>query len=261
MREQILLERLDRIGASLDATGDALLLLGLGSVGTELARLDEYSDLDFFVIAKKGAKAGFIDRLDWLEAVHPLAYAFRNTEDGYKILFADGIYGEFAVFEASEMADILFTPGRIVWKDPDFTDLKIATPVRTPTSLRRDSLDFALNEALTNLYVGLCRYARGERLSGMRFVENHAVDNVLSVLHLIEQEVAYYPDVFGNERRLEKRFPGFAGRMGAMLRGYAHVPVSALNILAYLEESYPVNPDMCREIRRMADVCSQLDES
>ncbi|WP_114571826.1 hypothetical protein [Exiguobacterium flavidum] len=261
MRKEILLERLDRIGASLEETGDALLLLGLGSVGAELARLDEYSDLDFFVITKTGAKARFIERLDWLEAVHPLAYIFRNTEDGYKILFADGVYGEFAVFEASEMTDILFTPGRIVWKDPAFTDERIASPVKEPASLRRDSLDFAVNEALTNLYVGLCRYARGEKLSGMRFVESHAIDNILSVLHLIEQEVAYYPDVFGNERRLEKRFPQFTRRMGAMLQGYGQVPASALNILAYLEESYPLNAEMGKEIRRMAETCRQLDES
>lgn len=257
MRKQMLLQRLDGIGVSLEDTGDALLLLGLGSVGAELERLDEYSDLDFFVVAKEGAKARFIERLDWLEAVHPLVYTFRNTEDGYKILFADGVYGEFAVFEASEMTDILFTSGRIVWKDSAFTDERIASPVKQPASLRRDSLDFAVNEALTNLYVGLCRYARGERLSGMQFVESHAIGNILSVLHLIEQEVAYYPDVFGNERRLEKRFPRFARRIGAMLQGYGQVPSSALNILAYLEESYPLNAEMGKEIRRLADACGQ----
>ncbi len=39
-RPQQLLQRLDDIGASLAATHKALALIGLGSVGVELARLD-----------------------------------------------------------------------------------------------------------------------------------------------------------------------------------------------------------------------------
>lgn len=260
MRKKLLLERLNQIGTSLEKTGDALLLLGLGSVGSEIGRLDEYSDLDFFVIAKPTLKTRFIDHLDWLESVHPLAYSFKNTKDGYKILFEDGIYGEFAVFEEEEMGNILFSSGRVVWKEPSFNNLEIVSPLRKAPSLRREALDFSINEALTNLYVGLCRYARGEKLSGMKFIQNHALDNILSVLHLVEKEVDYYPDIFGNERRIEKRFPEFAGIMEQMLQGYKQVPKSALKILDYLEETYPVNPNMCKEIKRLAVICNQLDE-
>ncbi|MFD1903107.1 hypothetical protein ACFSQ7_01575 [Paenibacillus rhizoplanae] len=48
----------------------------MGSVGVELERMDEYSDLDFFVIVEAGQKKRYIDRLDWLEETYPLAYAF-----------------------------------------------------------------------------------------------------------------------------------------------------------------------------------------
>lgn len=258
MREKILLERLDLIGTSLEKTGDALLLLGLGSVGNEIGRLDEYSDLDFFVIAKPTLKSRFLEQLDWLESVHPLAYSFKNTKDGFKIFFEDGVYGEFAIFEEEEMESILFSPGRIVWKEPSFTNLEIVTPVRKAPPLRQESLSFAINEALTNLYVGLCRYARGEKLSGMKYIQNHAVDNLVSVLHLVEKEVEYYPDIFGNERRLEKRFPDFAILIEEMLLGYQHVPKSALKVLDYLEGVYPVNQSMSKEIRRLAVVCNQV---
>ena len=58
------------IGAALARRDDALALLGLGSVGLETARLDRWSDLDFFAIVAPGAKARYIERLDWLaEAV------------------------------------------------------------------------------------------------------------------------------------------------------------------------------------------------
>jgi hypothetical protein len=36
--------------------GDAIALIGVGSVGRELDRIDEYSDLDFFVVVDDGAK-------------------------------------------------------------------------------------------------------------------------------------------------------------------------------------------------------------
>ena len=124
---EVLLKRLDDIGASLAQTGQALALIGLGSVGTELDRIDDYSDLDFFAIVKKGQKARFINNLDWLSTIQPIAYSFQNTHDGHKLLYADGIFCEMAVFEAEELAHIPFAKGRIVWRDPEF-DETLAVP-------------------------------------------------------------------------------------------------------------------------------------
>lgn len=261
MRKQDLLNRLDVIGQSLETTGGALLLFGLGSVGIELERLDDYSDLDFFVIVKPEYKSRFIEQLDWLESVHPLAFSFRNTKDGHKILFEDGIYAEFAVFEEIEMEHISYTEGRIVWQDAHFInkDLHIPT-IQNGASKKEHSLDYSINEALTNLYVGLCRYARGEKLSAMKFVQGEAIDNIVNVLHLIEPEVEYFPDVFSHARRLEKRFPRFAQTIGDMMQGYHHVPESALHILKYLEAAFPVNQRMGEEIRRLAKLGMELNE-
>ena len=66
-----LLARLDDIGESLRRSGNALALIGLGSVGLERNRLDRYSDLDFFAIVEPGHKARYIDTLDWLESLTP----------------------------------------------------------------------------------------------------------------------------------------------------------------------------------------------
>ncbi|OIN65914.1 hypothetical protein BLD48_13340 [Exiguobacterium sp. KRL4] len=259
-RQHALLNRLDQIGRQLEHTQDAWLLLGLGSVGQELERLDAYSDLDFFVITKPGQKQRFLDRLDWLESVHPLSFIFQNTVDGFKLLFADGIYGECAIFELDEMPDIAFSPGRIVWQDPTFPGVDLMVSKQVPPSIRRDTLDFALNEALTNLYVGLCRYARGERLSGLQLVEQHAFSQLLSVLHLLEPEVVYYPDQYGNERRAEQRFPQAKERFADVLQGYDRVPQSALALLDWLEQLHPVNQAMAGEIRRLAAVCQKQNE-
>ena len=135
------------------------------------------------------------------------------------------------------MKNASYTEGRVVWKDPLYSNAGISKPSNPIPSIKKDSLDFPLNEALKNLYVGLGRYARGERLSATRFVQSYAVDNILSVLHLLEQEVDYFPDPFGNERRMEQRYPRFAEIVGDMVQGYDRVPESALRILNFIERS------------------------
>ena len=112
--KQRLLARLDAIGAALAKSGRAQALLALGSVGRDTERLDDCSDLDFFAIVEPGAKAAFLDDLGWLADIAPVAYAYRNTVDGYKLLYDDGVFCEFAVFEPAELARIPYAPGRLV---------------------------------------------------------------------------------------------------------------------------------------------------
>ncbi|WP_252863482.1 hypothetical protein [Paenibacillus riograndensis] len=50
-----------------------------------------------------------------------------------------------------------YTEGRVVWKAPLYSNTAIAKPRRPLPSQKCDSLDFPLNEALTNLYLGLGR--------------------------------------------------------------------------------------------------------
>ena len=134
-----LLKRLDDIGRSLAGRPDALALIGLGSVGRELERLDDYSDLDFFVIVESGHKAGYIADLSWLAAAHPLAFAFRNSDAGHKFLFADGIYGEMAIFGPEELATANYSPGRLVWRR-DGVPESWAAPAGRPARPRPTSI-------------------------------------------------------------------------------------------------------------------------
>jgi hypothetical protein len=59
-----LLHRLDDLGAALARRGDAIALIGLGSVGIDLDRLDDHSDLDFFVIVEDDARQRYPDSID-----------------------------------------------------------------------------------------------------------------------------------------------------------------------------------------------------
>ncbi|MGL4338661.1 MAG: hypothetical protein ACRCST_17370, partial [Turicibacter sp.] len=130
-RKELLLKRLDEIGVSLSQCEGAQALLGLGSVGLEQDRIDDYSDLDFFVICEAGYKVRFIENVDWLEDCFPISFIHKNTVDGYKLLFADGVFCECAVFETEELKAIKFTDPRIVWHANGF-DVAISKPQCAP---------------------------------------------------------------------------------------------------------------------------------
>lgn len=247
-----LLQRLDQIGEMLGTKGGVQALMGVGSVGVETDRIDEYSDLDFFVIVAPGYRERFIDHLDWLEEVHPLAYHFKNSDAGHKILFEDGIYGEFAVFDEAQLKTAGYAGARIVWRDPAFAGKEIPRSNGSFPRLKAASVEHAIGEAVTNLYVGLGRFLRGERFTAHLFVHAYALGQVTKVIHLVEPEVDYFPDPYGNDRRLERRYPEFAKQIGQMLQGYDRVPESAIAILNFLEEHFPINQRMSAEIRRLA---------
>ncbi|MFN8375868.1 MAG: hypothetical protein U0694_23720 [Anaerolineae bacterium] len=240
-RPALLLRRLDEIGQALAASGHGLALLGLGSVGVERERLDAYSDLDFFVIVEQGHKAAYLSSLDWLAAAHPIAYAFQNTRDGYKLLFADGIFCENAIFEPQELAEIPFAPGRIVWQAVGFDASLLAPRVKLPTP---KTVEWLLGEAITNLYVGMGRYRRGEKLSALRFVQGYAVDRLVELADQIEAEKPAFRDPYTPERRFEQRFPELTTHLPRFLPGYEATPQAAAAIVEFLAQHFEVNAAM-----------------
>lgn len=248
----LLLQRLDQIGQSLAETGKALALLGLGSVGVSLDRLDRYSDLDFFVIVRAPHKAAFIADLSWLSRIAPLGYTFLNTADGYKVLYEDGVFCEFAVFEPQELSTIPFAPGRIVWSAPDF-DPSLATPAPKFLTRQEPTTEWLIGEALTNLYVGLGRYRRGEKLSGAYFVQWFALAHILDLADRIETPQAGEADLFMGERRFEQRHPLIAADLPEMLGGYDRTIESARAILAFLERHFSINLHIRDAIRALCD--------
>lgn len=250
MNPAALLARLDEIGGSLAQSGHALALISLGSVGEELHRLDEHSDLDFFVIVEAGYKRQYIENLEWLSRIAPIAYHFLNTPDGYKLLFADGVFCEFAVFELQELAEIPFAPGRIVWRREDAPET-IHRPAKEPLRAERRTKEFLVGEAVTNLYVGMGRDKRGEKLSAMRFIQGYAVDRLLELAEYIEPAQNVTRDIFTNERRFEARHPGMARQLPSWAQGYERNRESALAILSFLERHFEVNTAMADAVREL----------
>lgn len=245
-----LLQRLDDLGTELERRGDSIALIALGSVGLDLDRLDEHSDLDFFAIVEDGAKRRYLDSIDWLEALAPVAYSFRNSTDGRKVLFADGLFAEYAVFTLDQLRESSFPAGRIVWRRNDAPP-GLERWGRGPAAMPHATAEDQANEALTNLYVGLHREARGERLAAMRLIQVHAVDRLINFLELSDTEGGKRQDLFTIERGTEKRFGPELLPLAKMVMGYTANREAAAAIFDWLEARVEVDPSLGEAIRRL----------
>jgi hypothetical protein len=248
---QRLLQRLDELGVVLERRGDALALFGVGSVGVDIDRLDDHSDIDFFAIVEDDAKQHYLDAIDWLEELAPVVFSFENSVDGRKVLFADGIFAEYAVFTLGELRTQSYPPLRLVWRRVDApADLHDGAG-RLPGTSPHDNVEWQVNEALTNLYVGLHRELRGERLGAMRFIQVHAIDRLLTFLDLTESTPKQ--DAFVVERGAENRHASAALPLAELAPGYEHNREAALAILAWLEERAELNDELAAVIRQLAN--------
>lgn len=242
--------RLLQIASAVKNSGHAAALLALGSCGSKQARMDEYSDLDFFVICRDGRKSAFLDDLGWLTAAAPAGYYFRNTADGYKFLYADGIFCEFAVFTESEWSRMDGIDGTAVWQSGRFGGLK---PPGAPAAGKRPpDQSWMLGEILTNLFVGLGRFRRGEKLSAYKFVQNYAVDQLLALMQA-QNPAAGKADPFDAARRVESRHVIDPALLSSFIQGYEKTPQSALAILRFVEKRFDVNPCIKAQIKALAE--------
>jgi len=241
---ETLIQRLNQLASVLQKRSDCLGLLALGSCAQQ-ERLDQWSDLDFFVMVEQGAQASYLSNLDWLQACAPLSYVFRNTKDGHKIMWEDGIYAEYAVFEPHMMTNIPFTKGKFIFKKEGFLMSESpCVPMPTP----HQDKDYVVNEILTNLYVGLSRYHRGELLSAFMIIQVHAIEQLLTMADSLNQPQSDNEDVFAIERRIEQRHPELIKVLDKSMLGYRYSLQAAQVILDYLKTISPLNPHMVRRI-------------
>lgn len=244
---QRLLAFLDRLGAELDRRGDAVALLGLGSVGRDLHRLDEHSDADFFVVVDDApARDRYLADIDWLEAAHPVVWSFENSDAGRKALLEGDLFAEYAVFTLAEMDTAGYPPGRIHWSRADapsgLDEPKV--PVPQPPSLAHE-----VGEAITNLYVGLHRDLRGERLTASRFIQGYAVDRWVTILGHLGLGRGDRQDVFVVDRGVERRFGPELLTLADLVPGYEGNAHAAATLLALLEAHVELDPTIVAAVR------------
>ena len=244
------LRRLDELAAGLAADPAVLAVLGLGSAGAEHGRFDSHSDIDFWLVVSDGAsKRRYLEQVEWLSGFGGrLAYSFANDPNGRKALLDDGLFLEYAVFTPPEVRRLPFSGARVVWQRPGAPfDPDDHPGPPAPTAL--DSVEFHVNEALTNLFVGLHRELRGERLTAFRFIQVYAVDRVLALLRLDPGRPWVQRDPFESTRRVETSFDDVP--LGRMVPGYARNTAAAGATLEWLTNHFETDPVMVGAVREL----------
>jgi lincosamide nucleotidyltransferase len=245
----LLLQRLGQISDGLKYVDGVMGLIGLGSIGIDKNRLDKYSDLDFFVIVSPDAQEQVIESTTWLTSVGELDFIFKNSDHGCKALFHDGVYVEYAVFTLAQYRAWNIPGGHVLWaKECD--ELFGITDAGQLMKKSLKTENFYLNEALSNLYIGLLRLHRGEKLNATRFIQSLAIDNVLELI-----DTRYggktRQDFFVLDRRIESRISGSEDLLTSFVTGYTSNVHAAKAIIDWLDQNYPCNQNISARINAL----------
>lgn len=197
-----------------------LALVALGSMAQQDYQPDEWSDHDFFVITIQGVQEDMRRDLSWLPRADEIVFHFRETEHGVKALYTNGHLLEFAVFNESELQvarlnryQVLLDKAGIA---PRLEELALATQDFVAHSQTDPNKRFA--EFLMNIFVGVGRRARGERLSGRQFIKTYALTHLLHMLaEFVPSADVQLLDNLDPFRRFEFVYPALGAELNHIL--------------------------------------------
>ncbi|QDO89443.1 MULTISPECIES: hypothetical protein [Ornithinimicrobium] len=256
--------RLDDLAVHVATDPHVQAVLGLGSAGVQTHRFDDHSDIDFFLITDTiDTKDRYLQDTSWLQGFGgQVAFSFVNDPNGRKALLADGLFLEYAIFTPEQLAALPVTGARVVWSRGRVDPLALGAALPAATAM--DTVDFHLNEALTNLYVGLHRELRGEHLAATRFIQVYAVDRVLALVRLDPATELDHPDPFEATRRIENASLPGGLPLHQMIRGYTDNLNAARAVLAWLTTHHDTAPAIVAAIRELTttlETRSQTDNA
>jgi hypothetical protein len=210
---------------SLEADPRVLGLVAVGSMAERETRPDAWSDHDFLVVVSPGAQEEMRNDVSWLPDRERVAYRFRETAHGVKLLYEHGHMLEFAVFDPDELYLGRFNRYRVLLDRADLARRMEEIAGAAGDSLEAEARDdaYLLGQLLTNVLVAYGRWVRGERLSARSFLGQ-------AVTHLVRLLARYVPasspallDNLDPLRRFELGY----GALGAALNEVLDRPLPA----------------------------------
>ena len=158
-------------------------IIGLVLVGStaETERVDEWSDHDFFVITESNDQEPLRNDLSWLPQPQEIAFWFRETEHGLKVVYRSGDVLEFAIFDRDELRGCTVNHHRLAYGDEKVRQALSEAKNRLPEVVVGDDLaDF--RQFLSVLIIQVGRARRGELLTAGQGIRGTAATALLKVL-------------------------------------------------------------------------------
>jgi len=230
-------------------------LIVLGSTAKTHHHPDQWSDHDFWLVVKEGTEDQFHNDLSWIPQIERKVLAFRETRHGWKVVFEDGHVLEYAIFPPSELSVARFHHYDLLVDKSDVADqlnqMKASqdgeTNDPTPPLIHVQFL-------LSLLVIGMGRYHRGEKLSGLVFIKHYALEKLNELVHtLVPPQHPELVDDLNPNRRIEQTHPHYADQLHAVIT--APVPDAAehlLDIAVSFADDIPDFPiDAIETVRRV----------
>lgn len=224
----------------LEADPRVLSLVVLGSTADLGRAPDEWSDHDFFVVTVPGQQESFRTGVDWLPRSGEIAFSYRETAHGGKVLLRDGHLLEFAVFDPAEITLARVGDYRVLFDREGIVErmarVAEATPGTPEAAIPSD--DWLAGQFLTSLLVGVGRHARGEQLAGRQLVKAAALRHLVVLLEKkLGAPSGELLDSLDPLRRFEQAFPSVGKELNAILD--LQTPAAARAFLALAVRELP----------------------
>ena len=223
-------------------SGDARVV-GLVAVGSTAARdylPDEWSDHDFFVIARAGEQEALRRDLGWLPRRDRVALSFRETEHGLKVIYDDGHMLEFAVFDLDEITLASVNRYRVL-VDRGGVEERTSSVASGPH--RGHSDEFLFGMAVSAALVAAGRARRGEVLSAASFLTSALRHLAALLARSVPSPSASILDELDPLRRFERAYPQLGGELAAIAGQAPDAAAAALLDLAE-RELRPRRPEL-----------------
>ncbi|HET7177263.1 MAG TPA: hypothetical protein VFI63_01100 [Solirubrobacterales bacterium] len=210
-------------------------VVALGSLARRDYLPDRWSDHDFFVVVESGQQERLRTDLSWLPRAGAIAYSFRETAHGLKVLYRDGHLLELAVFDADELwlarvnrYRVLLDRGGV---EARLAEVAAATAERLRAEAPSDG--YLAGQLASAILVGAGLARRGEVLSGDLKIREAVGHLVTLLVRHVPAENAALLDSLDPLRRFERVHPRLGAELDVLLR---HEPPAAAQGLLDLAE-------------------------
>jgi hypothetical protein len=217
------LEFENRMVESLADNPDAIGLVFVGSAADH-ARFDEWSDHDFYLVAKEGSGEKLRQDLSWLPDADQIAISPRETDHGLKVVYESGHVLEFAVFNDSELEMAganyylvaLDKVGNLETRMAALQAKSSAASTEARTTRYRPEAQYEL--LLCQVLIGVGRARRGELLIAGEHVRSWAVAALVGLIRhwlAVAPGTEHLTDNLASLRRFERQYPAFGQKIAA----------------------------------------------
>ena len=210
----------DALVAKVATRPEVLGLVLLGS-GAERARIDRWSDHDFYLVVADDVAESYRQDLEWLPDGPPVVLRPRETEHGLKVVLADGHVMELAVASLDDVATFAAHHWRVVHDKGPVSAVIEACAERTAHEIsERPAPDLKRAAGLfcSFLLIGVGRARRGEFVAASAHVRSYALGELLDLVGaLVPASPGALRDGLDPRRRVEDSYPGIGPRIGAAL--------------------------------------------